>query len=214
MIGSSITKNIISRNQISWKDGGFFLWNIPGINFPIYNYLNMTHAFEKRYHKEARNIFYHIAEKHSILAIDYIKSRFGIKNPKQILKSVNEQSSVLGYGIFKIIRLNLKNGNAIFKNVNNPVAKYHKVMYGTSKSAVDDYFRGCMAGQMQALTNLKLVCIEKKCIAKGDPYCLFETKQVNQIEDEFRHQIPSNILGPDKIRKLFDKERRITSSPK
>jgi len=85
-------------------------------------------------------------------------------------------------------------------------------MKGIVEFPVDAHMAGACAGLMQALTDRKLVCIETKCIAKGDPFCLFEVmpeENVDGLQDKFNF---STSDGPDSIRELAEKEKAIAAS--
>lgn len=206
-----LLKQIVSGGHARWNDGEFYLWNIPGIIFPVYTYSNLIHNLKQNC-KETNKILYAIGERQTILALDYMTQKFGFKRPIEAINSILHQAVFLGFGSFKLIKADIKTGHAIFKNENNPYAKSYKLQFGQTKDPVDAYFAGTKAGIMEALTGKTLIAIETNCLACGDSCCLFEVKSPDRIDKKFQNIIYSNYLGPDKIRKQLIKEQRIVSA--
>jgi len=48
---------------------------------------------------------------------------------------------------------------------------------GKEKKTTSHYFRGIVSGFISKLADKRIVFIETKCIAKGDPYCEFRTER-------------------------------------
>ncbi|MBI4147548.1 hypothetical protein HY494_02760 [Candidatus Woesearchaeota archaeon] len=202
-------KMIIGGGHATWKDGEFFIWNIPGMNLPMYTYIEIIELLRKECPKTDQ-ILYAVGEKQSVLAADYMKNMFGIKRAADQINSVLQQIVLLGFGELTCVKLNLEEGVALYKNENSPFAKYLRQMYGLTATPVDAYLSGVLAGTLQAVTGKVLVCIETKCIAKGDPCCLFEIKQPKYLRDGEVHY--SKLLGAEKIREFSGKEKSIVSS--
>ncbi|MBU4351959.1 MAG: hypothetical protein KKA65_04380 [Nanoarchaeota archaeon] len=194
----NIAKKIILNKQLNWKEGELFLWNLSGFLIPTYTFIDLIYNLYKDY-KKAEDLLFKIGKKQTILAIGYMKSKFGFKKDLDIVKSVLEQSSLLGIGIFEIIKFNLKSGEVLIKNTNNPIAKYYKIIHGKQKKPIDFYIAGTMAGIIEGLTKKKTTCTETKCIVKGDKYCLFKIKVLGPVNLEDKHELK--------------KEKKICSSP-
>lgn len=208
---TALLKQIISGRHAQWNDGEFYLWNIPGIIFPIYTYSSLIHNFKQNC-KETNKILYAIGERQAILAVDYMTKKFGFKTPIDIINSILHQSIFLGFGNFKLIQIDIRTGHAIFKNENNPYAKSYRLQFGKTRDTVDAYFAGTKAGIMEAITGKTLIAIETRCLACGDSYCLFEIQSPDKIDKKFQDIVYSNYLGPDKIRKQLSKEQTIVSA--
>ncbi|MEK9178897.1 MAG: 4-vinyl reductase [Patescibacteria group bacterium] len=200
---------IVGGGHATWKDGEFFVWNIPGMNLPMYTYIEIIELLRKECPK-IDQILYAVGEKQSVLAADYMKNKFGIKRAADQINSVLQQTALLGFGELKCVKCNLEEGVALYKNEKSPFAKYLRQMYGLTATAVDAYLSGILAGTLQAVTGKVLVCIETKCIAKGDNYCFFEIKQPKDLRDGEAHY--SKLLGPEKIRGLGKEKSMISSA--
>jgi len=211
---SSGVQRILGQKHISWKNGEFFLWNIPGMIFPIHSIIDIVNSIKRKYGHESNHLLYEIGERQTVIAIDYMIKRFGFKREIDVINSVLQQSSVLGYGDFKVIKLNLENCNALIESPNNPFAKQHRLINGVVSEPIDYYFSGTIAGMAEAVTGKTLASVETKCIAKGDPCCLFEVTKPGEVLPKYSHQLPQNLVGPAKIREMVEKAKEIISSPK
>ena len=197
-------KKVVLGNQITWDKGELFIWNVPCLITPTYTYINLIHRFKQKC-PETNSILFQIGKEQAALAVEYAVKKFGVKNKPQIINFVLGQSSLLGYGLYRIINLNLKEGKAIFKCGNNPFAKYYKVLYGTQKDPVDYYIGGTLVGILEATTNEKWSVIETGCMSLGKPYCSFE---LNRLKNQKGPNSSGKRMGE------LEKERKIYSSPK
>jgi hypothetical protein len=211
---SSGVQRILGQKHISWKDGEFFLWNIPGMILPMHTILDITHSLQQKYGQDANMLLYQVGERQTVLAIDYMKTKFGFKRDTDVINSVLQQSTLLGYGNFRLLNLDVEKGLAVFKNLNNPFAKAYLSNYGLAKEPIDYYFSGTKAGIIEAIAGEALAAFETKCIAKGDPYCLFEVRKPEDVPEEYRHQIPRVLVSPGDIRMLVEKTKKMLSLPK
>lgn len=202
-------KRIIGGGHATWKDGEFFIWNIPGMNLPMYTYIEIIELLRKECPK-IDQILYAVGERQAVIAVDYMKNRFGIKRAVDQINSVLQQTVLLGFGELTCVKCNLEEGAALYKNEKSPFAKYLRQMCGLTATPVDAYLSGVLAGTLQSVTGKALVCIETKCIAKGDPCCYFEIKLPKDLKENEVHY--STLLGPEKIREYSGKEKSIVSS--
>ncbi|MFH1683092.1 MAG: hypothetical protein ABIA37_04815 [Candidatus Woesearchaeota archaeon] len=206
------SRRVISQKHFSVKNGELLVWNIPMVMFPIYTHIEMFQQLKTKYKKEFSDTIYQIAERQSILAVDFYKTKFGVKDKVQLIKALLSQSIFLGLGELKIIKLDLKTGHAFIRQDINPFAKYFQQLYGKSFDCLDDYMRGNLAGQIGRLCEKKVVCIENRCIAKGDEYCSYIIKPINEIEEEFNYQIPQERFAEAKDD--LNKHKKIIASPR
>ena len=200
----NIAQKVQLNKQVYWKNGELFVWTVPGIIIPTYTFIEIIHAFEQKI-KDAHGILYAIGEKQTLIATEYMMQKFGFKTKIDIINSVLQQSALLGYGEFKIVNINLKEGLAIFRCNNTPFAKYYKTLYGIQKNPVDAYMAGTLAGMIKVITGKDIFCIETKCIAKGDSYCLFEAKPLDKCDKKILAQQKIDYEHLNKIRKIISK---------
>jgi hypothetical protein len=178
------------KHTLNWRNGELFVWNIPGIILPIFTCVNLIHNLSQRNRMLVAEIYFDAGEKQSILAADYMKDRFGFAS-KILFDAVAMQASSLGLGDVKALNLDFEKGTALIKITNSPIAKNYKAIYGQTDWCIDDYMRGLINGVMKQITGMELATLEKSCIAKGDSFCLFETKPLSEAvkEEGFADQI-------------------------
>lgn len=189
-----LVQRVLTQKHISWKDGGFYLWDVPMIMFPIYDIIDLYKSMVTT-HPGAHTIFYAIGEKQAILAIDYIKNKFGFKNSTELLQTVLEQSLLLGYGTWLLKRFDPSKPRATMVNPKPTFAKHFKIVHGQQSAGIDYYFAGTKAGMVEALTDKKAICVETMCAAKGDNQCVLEVFP----EEEARGKYPEWCQGINPI---------------
>lgn len=197
------------HKHISIKKGELLVWNIPMLMFPLFSIIDLYQSLNKKYGKSICDILYKVGEKQTLLATDYSQKRFGFRDKKKLIEYLFSQSTFLGFGELKILKLNLKTGEAIIKQSTNPFAKYYLQLFGKSSFPIDDQHRGNIAGIIKGATGQDIVCIETKCIAQGDQFCLYFTKKPQDINPQFKDKIPK-----EKIKERIGKHKDMIASPK
>lgn len=200
-------KRVVLGNQITWGQGELFIWNVPCLITPTYTYINLIYRIKQKF-PEIDSILHEIGREQASLAIEYAAKKFGVNDKLKLINFVLGQSSLLGYGMYKIIKLNFKTGKAIFKCGNNPFAKYYKVLYGHQKEPVDSYIGGTLAGIMEASTKEKWSVVETGCMSSGKPYCSFELTRLGDTKKKTSQNKQLNDLS--KERKIFSSQRVIS----
>jgi hypothetical protein len=85
--------------------------------------------------------------------------------------------SIAGWGGMNVEAVDVKAREALVTLDHSPFAAEYLERKGKSRTAVDDLFRGYMAGGWRViLDDPNLACVERKCIARGDKQCVFEIK--------------------------------------
>ncbi|MFH8109521.1 MAG: 4-vinyl reductase [Candidatus Aenigmatarchaeota archaeon] len=83
--------------------------------------------------------------------------------------------SVDGWGKIIIEKFDKKKREMILTNYVNPVANCYIKEFGKAKKPIDHYFVGLFEGVIRYVLR-SAVCKEIKCIACGDPACVFVIK--------------------------------------
>jgi len=78
-----------------------------------------------------------------------------------------------GYGTFEITQFNIEPLHIVIRAYNLYECEPLKGKMSESNSQL---FRGILAGLIEEIVNKKVIVIEDKCLAKGDPYCQFVIK--------------------------------------
>lgn len=94
------------------------------------------------------------------------KARGGVKETILLAEEIFKQ---IGFGIFKVSNLDMLNKRAIIVIHDS----FECELFKGSKKPESHFIRGLIAGFLTPLFGIKVSAFEAKCIAKGDPYCLF-----------------------------------------
>ncbi len=81
---------------------------------------------------------------------------------------------MMGYGIIEEAEVDMENARAIVRIKNC----FECEMFKGSNQAESHFVRGIIAGWCSQLFGREVAAIEKKCIAKGDPYCEFHVSEL------------------------------------
>lgn len=101
------------------------------------------------------------------------KERYNIKEEVEILKVILIERIAKGWGLPEIEEFN--------KDKSLAIIKVHELFEcipfkGMRNEPCSYFFKGYLTGILKSLLNKEIEVIEEKCIAKGDPYCLFVAK--------------------------------------
>lgn len=75
--------------------------------------------------------------------------------------------SQIGFGRLKIKDMSVEHIEIICEESTEALA------IGPSKEPVCDYTRGCLAGTISSISKRDYYAVEKRCLATGDPHCVF-----------------------------------------
>ncbi|MFQ6076755.1 MAG: V4R domain-containing protein [Candidatus Bathyarchaeia archaeon] len=97
--------------------------------------------------------------------------KYGVRGDELIRRVISYQGS-LGYGKMEIVACDLKTGEMVVRS-RNPILGSQLRDFG---APVDFFLSGSLAGVMEFVTGRKVMCTERKCVARGDDYCEFATR--------------------------------------
>lgn len=99
--------------------------------------------------------------------------KLGIIKPEEIYRIISESLfNCVGYGLMKTVKIKAKPPYAVIR-----VHNCFECELGIgAEKPFSHLVRGMIAGVLTELLGVKMIAIETKCIAKGDPYCEFEVK--------------------------------------
>ncbi len=73
----------------------------------------------------------------------------------------------IGFGRLKVLDMSIEHIEIQCEESTEAIA------IGPSKEPVCDFTRGCLAGTISSIVGKDYYAVEKRCIAMGDPYCVF-----------------------------------------
>ncbi len=136
----------------------------------------------------ARRIVYNAAK--TIARKRFCEMVRGLKGADwNVMKRVLEHISLCGYGLFEIKRF----GKETMINLRNSSnASKHR-----SDRPVCYVMAGYLAGIMELITGKECLCIEEKCIAKGDGICTFSIRvmpeKAESVRECWKSKVPKDV---------------------
>jgi hypothetical protein len=179
-----LLEKVIRFRALQWKDGKLFLFNVPGVLSQVYVIAYQQRLLENQVGiKRASNILYNGGKFQARQGAKLFNKRFGYAHTfidkKKLLYFNLEQSSLTGFGGLKWIRLDFDK-NIFIMTGKSALAEEYLRFFGLQKNSVDHWIRGCAAAMIGEVVtkDKKMLCIETKCLAKGNPYCEFIIKPI------------------------------------
>lgn len=161
----------------SFDNGKLFLMDVPAMVFPTQTLaLNQFLTMSALGRKKALSLAYIIGEIQSYMGASQITKRFGFKSSKSTVEYVYMQSEMVGTGRVEWIKLDTDNHEYIAKVTDCCWSKEYAKIFGKQSKTMCFLMSGLMSGALEAIFNKRFITIEKQCLAKGDKYCIFETK--------------------------------------
>jgi hypothetical protein len=181
----AIVQRVMRFKAIKHEDGKFLIFGNPAFIDPIYVQVYYHKLVEKKCGDEANRIRYYTAKLQAMIGTKIINERFGYAKTipdKEKLTEFNQgQPEIMGLGQFQRVRMDFKNNLFIYSG-RSPYAEEYKRFFGPQKGPVDYWLMGMWAGAFEAITNKKMLCIEKRCVAAGSKTCEFVIKPVKDWE--------------------------------
>ena len=196
----TLLEKVMRFRAIQHKDGKVLLHGIPVLlalfSSNAYQQRLLEHLYGK---KAACEVIYGIGKFQAGQGTKIINKRFGyadkIKDIKKIMEFNLNQTEVVGAGKLKWIKVDFDNQIFIVKG-DSTFAREYKKLFGLTSYPVDYFLGGCIAGGLEVVLNKKMFCDEIKCIAQGDPTCIFIIRPVEKwdkkiLKKRFIEDIPS-----------------------
>lgn len=188
---TDLMKKILAHRMMEWKNGVVSIWNASGYIIPVASFVFLQKALQEKYGSDVNSVIYHHTRAQAKNAVYLQEKTFGFKKDKKQMLSILDHTELTGFGIGKAEKMDFKNHELIIKGLDNPYPLYHKKIFGKSHLSVDHYFAGLMAGMGEGFFDMPMETTETMCVAKGDPYCLYEVKKRNSEE---KYQIEKKYL--------------------
>ncbi len=176
---------MIGRLLKPLEDGGLSLLgtraNIVAVFVDVFRQKLME---EELGYKKASSIIYNVGQFTGQQAWNLIAKKKGMEK-RMPLKKLFEynlgQSEFIGRGKLILQLFNLKEKIFVL-HLTSSFAKEYKRLFGNSKNCVDHIYRGMAAAFGKAIFKEPCLCIETKCIAKGNEICEFIVKPTKKFK--------------------------------
>jgi len=195
----AISEKALLNKSIEFKDGELHIWNIRASIFSNYSFAYLFNVFNSLNLKEGVDAVFWMCYYQAMGAAFVTKQRFGID--KKILENVVGQGEMLGYGKTSIKVADFSKCYFVFET-DSSIAKEQVSVFAPAKIPLCHHIRGLLAGTTAFLTNKDMVCVEEKCIGKGDSKCVFIVKERSEFDlknNDFAFQIPKKLLTPEEL---------------
>ncbi len=195
----TISKKALMTDSIKFKNGELLIWNIRAMIFSNYSLSYMFRVFDVKKSKEGIDGLYWMSFYQAVGATTVTKQRFGINT--RVLENIVGQGEMLGYGKTKINRANFNDCHFIFETQSS-LAKEFLSIFGIQKTPVCHHLRGLLAGTISTLTQKDIICIEEKCIAKGNQSCVFIVRPKDEFDmknEDIKSQVPEKFPNPNDL---------------
>lgn len=84
--------------------------------------------------------------------------------------------NLMGHGVFNLVSYDEKNKKVVIRSKNVAIPVEYKKIYGKSDRPIDSFICGIWEEAYTRFLNVEMLCVETKCIARGDECCQFELK--------------------------------------
>jgi|GEM_PF-2047822 len=181
---SEMLQKVSMHKALRHSDGKLLLWSNPCLIFAHYILVYLQRLIEKDLGiKEAMRLFYFIGKFQCKIGMKIVNKRFGyakrLIDKKRLLEFNIGQGELMGVGVFKFKRMDFKNNIFIIEGPTNFGEEY-KRFFGVQKEAADFLTTGMMAGFIEEIMGVKVLCIESKCVAKGNDTCQYIVKPIEK----------------------------------
>lgn len=176
---SNTIKRIIINKLMTSKKGTLKIWNIPILILPYFYFINLYSSLKEEKYSKFIEILGIMQGRSAVKSQMRI---FGLKNNEKLLKSVSEQSELLGGGVIEI-----KNITPFKYYINNNLKEHFSKFYSEKElKLVETYFinlvRGVYEESYKTKSNLE-IRKSLNIITKSNK------KENSKIEDEVSHII-------------------------
>lgn len=182
---SLFVKKLILHKCLKYENGTFSIWDVPMFFFPYEAFCFTQNKFTENLGEDFNKLLYICGFIQSYNGTKVLIKKFGMKaEKKEFFDQITSQAHMTGQGSFDIISEDKEKDMFVVENSINPIAKEYLEMYKKQENCIDYYIAGLMAGGFSGIYDKNYVTIEKECIAKGDPKCIFEIHFIENITNE------------------------------
>jgi hypothetical protein len=148
--GSGFLEKILRFHALRWSNGKLSLFNIPGFFHAVYVNVYQQKLMEKLHGEKATaDFFYSVGKFQGIQGFRTIARNFGfdkvVRNKRKLLEMQTEQSSVVGLGNLRWVRIDLNKQLFVFRG-RSIFAEEYKSFFGLQEKPVCHLIRGMTAG--------------------------------------------------------------------
>jgi hypothetical protein len=179
-----LLSQLLRQKAIQWKNGRVTLW---GLNFTfsaIFSQVYLQRVMETQLEpKEAMKLLYWQGKFQCIQGISITDKKHGyakkLQEKVERLKLLTDQSEITGLGTFQWVRIDFEKEVFVLKG-DSTFAREYKLFVGQQDHTIDYHLRGQVAGIIEYFLEKEVLCVQTKCIAKGDKFCEYVVKPLSE----------------------------------
>ena len=171
-----VVTNLLMHKQITFEKGKLTIFNQPCSIAPTDIFFQIQKELEKN---NDLNIIYYAAKQSGFKWFRTMSVAYKLTKKTDVLKWGMSLMELAGFGVSSYLKQQLEGKPIIEVKVeDSPFVK----QYGQSPIGVDIVYRGLLAGAMEYTFGMQMDCIEVKCAAKGDPFCVLVVKPTENLD--------------------------------
>jgi len=154
------------------------LFDSPAIIMGLFMYRAWHEKLYKVFETGASTILFEIGRELGIYGFQKLKEK--VENPLEVASAGMKHGFSLGWGKMSMSKAQLLK-MATLKSMTVKIEDcFIPKAIGNTGQTSCHLLRGFFVGALETMTGRKCSCEETKCIARGDPHCEFQLKQIQQ----------------------------------
>jgi predicted hydrocarbon binding protein len=193
-----LMSGIITRDK-----GINYMWHNPFIFLPSKAFAQFYDCLQKNVGRaEIDEFFYWLGLLQGRNSTRMLKNRFGIDKKK--FQDFIDGATIIGMGELTLLEHDEEVTFATIEGKNSVLALRLKESNPKINHDVDAYLCGIIAGGFEIITERAAICVEKKCMAKGDDCCLYAVRQSDECKfPTIKEKLSELLTFEEKITKYY-----------
>lgn len=166
-------KKMINSNQLNLSDGEIQFFGFNTVMLPAFTLTKLIEEiYERHGGDEALNLLFEVGKAHGQYAVDQIGKKHEIPK-RQLLDQGLYTADALGLGRYRIEKLNIEQGEIVFRIEDSPFHEEFKkseVLSDLDRN-IDQLQRGMCHKTAQVVLDGEVESEETHCAFQGDQHC-------------------------------------------
>ncbi len=180
---------------------------IPKFLAPLFSYVLVERLLLIRLKDNGSEILFKIGKSLGKTITQKIISMHKNKPGPLVVRQFLNEIENLGFGHCEIRHLNIEGKACIICNLSNALAKQYKKTFGIQSNPSDFFLSGLYSGCLSQVLKADCYFIEKKCVAKNDQACIFQSSLISPFKSGlFSQKELDDALKWDKLYTAYESE--------
>lgn len=171
--------NLLQSGQVRIENGTFMFLNEFFVLIPVKTFLKLREILLEEMGARGDDILKKMGKYQVSHAVKRYSKTIGFEklDKAKITEFGINVMNLMGQGDYKILYFDEKSGEITTASKNVPTAREYLLIYGKSRKPIDSFICGIWEEAFSRVLNKQMICVETKCIAKGDKICQFEIRE-------------------------------------